>query len=288
MQACHRQCLPIAAYSRKDWQSTAIQLTDCANIGNYVRILANTSETKRMDLETERVGQRIREEIARRRISRQELAELAKISISSLEKALAGARPFTLATIIRIEDALDTRIRSIDKAQPAPLPQLAPEHMGAYSKSAVKWLEGRYLAIRPSFNTPNDIFTYLIDIAWADEAGHLDFAELKRDGAMFEQTGHVSLPNLSGHIYLVTNESGQHRLMILSRPTVDGSLYGTLSTLKVGHGSQLVPACCAIALVRYDSLEKPVVGLIAKDTTRHGTYRDILKSVAEMEYASFF
>jgi transcriptional regulator with XRE-family HTH domain len=241
-----------------------------------------------MDLETERVGQRIREEIARRRISRQELAELAKISISSLEKALAGARPFTLATIIRIEDALDTRIRPNDEAQSVPLPQLAPEHMGAYSKSAVRWLEGRYLAIRPSFNTPDDIFTYFIDITWADEAGHLGFAELKRDGAMSEQTGHVSLPNLSGHIYLVTNESGQHRLMIFSRPTVDGSLYGTLSTLKVGHGSQLVPACCAIALVRHDSLEEPVVGLIAKDTTRHGTYRDILKSIAEMEYASFF
>jgi hypothetical protein len=105
--------------------------------------------------------------------------------------------------------------------------------MGAYSKSAVRWLEGRYLAIRPSFNTPDDTITYLIDIACADEACHLDFAKLKRDGAMSEQSGCVSLLNLSGHIYLVTNESGQYRLMILSRPTVDGSLYGTLSTLTL-------------------------------------------------------
>lgn len=241
-----------------------------------------------MNLETERVGQRIREEIARRRISRQELAEMAKISISSLEKALAGARPFTLATVIRIEDALGTRIRPIDAPAAAPLPQLAPEHMGAYSKSAVRWLEGRYLAMRPSFSNPGDIFTYLVEINWIEDAGHLGFAEFNREDDRVEQAGHVSLPNLSGHIYLVTNESGQHRLMILSRPTVDGSLYGTLSTLKVGHGSQLAPVCCAVALVRYDRLIEPLVGLVPAETAQHRAYKDILRTVTELEYARFF
>jgi transcriptional regulator with XRE-family HTH domain len=241
-----------------------------------------------VDLELEGVGHKIREEMARRRISRQQLAQLAKISISTLEKALAGTRPFTLATVIRIEDAFGTRIRPPETTLSAPSPQLAPEHMGAYSKSAVRWLEGRYLALRPSFSDRGAIFSYLIDIHWVDEAGHLGFAELKSEDARLEQTGHVSLPNLSGHIYLVTNESGQHRLMILSRPTIDGSLYGTLSTLKVGQGSQLVPACCAIALLRYDSLEEPVVGLIVKGTQQHGTYQRALNAIADLEYANFF
>jgi transcriptional regulator with XRE-family HTH domain len=253
-----------------------------------VQKVAKSIEAKRMDLEMEGVGHKIREEIARRRISRQELAELAKVSISTLEKALAGTRPFTLATVIRIEEALGARMRPVDAALAAPLPELAPEHMGAYSKSAVRWLEGRYLALRPSFSESGAVFSYLIDIHWVDEAGHLSFSELKREDARFEQAGHVSLPNLSGHIYLVTNESGQHRLMILSRPTVNGSLYGTLSTLKVGHGSQLVPACCAIALVQHDRLEEPMLGLIPKETKQHREYHDILKAVAEMEYASFF
>ena len=249
---------------------------------------AKQDEAKRLNLEMNGVGHKIRAEIARRRISRQELAELAKVSISTLEKALAGTRPFTLATVIRIEEALGTHLRPVEAALSAPLAELAPEHMGAYSKSAVRWLEGRYLALRPSFSDPGAIFSYLIDIQWVDEVGHLSFSELKREDARFEQAGHVSLPNLSGHIYLVTNESGQHRLIILSRPTVDGSLYGTLSTLKVGHGSQLVPACCAIALVQYDRLEEPMVGLIAKETKQHSEYHDILKAVAQMEYASFF
>jgi transcriptional regulator with XRE-family HTH domain len=236
----------------------------------------------------ERVGQHVREEIARRRISRQELAALAKISVSTLEKALAGTRPFTLATVIRIEDALGMRLRPVDTPAAAPPPQLAPEHMGAYSKSAVRWLEGRYLAMRPSFSSPGDIFTYLIEINWVDDAGYLGFAEYKRENERVEQSGHVSLPNLSGHIYLVTNESGQHRLMILSRPTVDGSLYGTLSTLKVGHGSQLAPVCCAVALVRYDRLIEPIVGLVPAATAQHRAYEDILSTVTELEYARFF
>ncbi|MGA7807932.1 MAG: transcriptional regulator, partial [Bradyrhizobium sp.] len=41
------------------------------------------------------VAETIREEIARRRISRQMLAEQAKLSLSTLEKALGGRRPFT-------------------------------------------------------------------------------------------------------------------------------------------------------------------------------------------------
>jgi transcriptional regulator with XRE-family HTH domain len=61
------------------------------------------------DLSTElsqAIAARVREELARRRLSRQALADLARISISTLEKALAGRRPFTLATTIRLEEAL--------------------------------------------------------------------------------------------------------------------------------------------------------------------------------------
>src|ERR1700753_3445357 len=51
------------------------------------------------------VAARVREALARRRMSRQQLADQAKISISTLEKALAGRRPFPLATTIRLDEA---------------------------------------------------------------------------------------------------------------------------------------------------------------------------------------
>src|SRR3984957_19312567 len=46
------------------------------------------------------------------RLARQHLADQAKISISTLEKALSGRRPFTLATTIRIEEALGVSLRA--------------------------------------------------------------------------------------------------------------------------------------------------------------------------------
>ena len=56
-----------------------------------------------IEAEANEVGRRVREEIARRRISRQALADMARISLSTLEKALAGTRPFTLSARSRIE-----------------------------------------------------------------------------------------------------------------------------------------------------------------------------------------
>jgi transcriptional regulator with XRE-family HTH domain len=50
------------------------------------------SENQLSDEQSRSVAAIVREELARRRISRQYLAEMAKISISTLEKALSGRR----------------------------------------------------------------------------------------------------------------------------------------------------------------------------------------------------
>src|SRR5437762_401366 len=65
------------------------------------------SPDKQLSAEQSRqVAEQVREELARRRISRQALAEQAKLSLSTLEKVLGGRRPFTLATTVRLEQAL--------------------------------------------------------------------------------------------------------------------------------------------------------------------------------------
>src|SRR5216117_555968 len=83
----------------------------------------------------------IREELARRRISRQHLAEQAKLSISTLEKALGGRRPFTLATTVRLEEALGVSLRKAPDPPPAAAANgdVAPDSLGAYSRRAVSW-----------------------------------------------------------------------------------------------------------------------------------------------------
>ncbi|WP_313804333.1 helix-turn-helix transcriptional regulator [Sphingobium sp.] len=205
------------------------------------------------------VAARLREELARRRMSRQALADMARISLSTLEKALSGSRPFTLATIVRIEEVLGAPLRPT--GPPAGGRDLAPESMGAYSRAAVHWIEQDYVTLRASFGTPGAVIAYRTRIAWDEKAGHLGFAESDRADGAFAQSGHVSMPNLSGHIYLATNESGQHRLIILGRPTRDGHMFGLLTTLQVGAGSQLVPVACPVAFVPQAQLAGLAMGV---------------------------
>src|SRR5580704_19681074 len=100
----------------------------------FVRIcpgrLLDALETSELsEAQSRELAAKVREELARRRMSRQRLANDAKISVSTLEKALSGSRPFTLATIIRLEEALRIKLRAPgakDKAADAPAAGSAP------------------------------------------------------------------------------------------------------------------------------------------------------------------
>jgi len=230
------------------------------------------------------VALRLREEIARRRISRQGLAETARLSLSTLEKAMSGSRPFTLATVIRLEDALGTPLRAQSPVAFANAPVLAPQHMGSYAREAVNWIEGKYLTLRPSFGTADAIYAYRTDIVWDQGAGHLVFAESDRIDSVFAQAGYVSMPNLSGHIYLVTSESGQYRLIVLGRATRERRMFGLLSTLQVGAGSQLVPVGSPIALLPIDQVQEVRFGLIEPADSLFDTYRQALDSAVAKDF----
>src|SRR6202000_3278084 len=122
-----------------------------------------TSDKQLSAEQSSQIAEVIREEIARRRISRQALAEQAKLSLSTLEKALGGRRPFTLATTVRLEQALGVSLRK-SPAAPAPAANagsdVAPDALGSYSHRAVTWLEGDFITLRPSFGDKDAIFAY--------------------------------------------------------------------------------------------------------------------------------
>src|SRR5205814_2214685 len=150
------------------------------------------------DEQSREIAETIREEIARRRISRQSLAEIAKLSLSTLEKVLGGRRPFTLATTVRLEQALGVSLRKTPEA-PAPAAivngEVAPDGLGAYSRRAVAWIEGTYVTVRPSFGDKDAIFAYRTEIAWDPAASSLVFNESERQDAAFTQFGEVAVPN---------------------------------------------------------------------------------------------
>lgn len=210
--------------------------------------------------ESEELSEYIREELGRRRVTRQWLADEARISLSTLEKALAGQRRFTTATLVRIEEALGMSLRPRKGAEEAHS-DIAQERLGAYSHPAVRGLEGDYLTLRPAFMTEGAIVAYRTSISWDEDASHLVFHESERADSAYTQRGDVALPHQSGHVYLVTQEAGQYRLAILGRPSIDGSLCGLLTTLQAAGGSRLVPVSCPIALLPMRTQENPVFGL---------------------------
>jgi transcriptional regulator with XRE-family HTH domain len=213
---------------------------------------------------------RLREELARRRMSRASLADHAKISLSSLEKSLSGQRPFTDQALVRLETALGLQFRRIEETSH----KHAPEHMGSYARAAVTWLEGSYLTLRPATSNPDTIYTYETLISYDPTVGHLVFRETGRADKAYSQFGEVSIPHQSGHIYLVTNRHGQHRMAMLSRQGITGELYGLLLTLQQGRGAQLLPVAMPLVLVPMENfIETPPMGSIGKDHSAYGSLK---------------
>jgi transcriptional regulator with XRE-family HTH domain len=239
-----------------------------------------------LDQEQEGFNRRVREELARRRMTRQRLAYEAKISLSTLEKALSGERALTLATRLRVEEVLGIgsgpAVRGANNAS-----GVAPPELGAYSRAAVSWLEGDYLTLRPSFGKEGAVFAYSTQIGWDEAASCLAFAESERLDAAYSQKGRVSLPHQSGLVYLVTNVGGQYRLSMLDRPSIDGALNGLLLTLQSRRGGQLVPVATPLAMTPLRDMEGNAFGRIEPGHPLHEAYRRRLDAVVAEEFARF-
>ena len=232
---------------------------------------------------------KVREELARRRISRQRLADDAKISISTLEKALSGTRPFTLATIIRLEEALKIKLRlpaAKDKTADAPATGSAPMELGGYSSGAVKWLEGDYLTLRPSFELKDTVYAYRTKIEWSADKHCLCFQESERLDAPFSQKGVISIPNKSGRVYLLTSDDGQFRLAILGRPQISGEMYGILTTLRAERGGQLQPISTPLVLLP-SAGQAAQFGRIAPADPLYAAYRAYLQRAIDDDHIRF-
>jgi transcriptional regulator with XRE-family HTH domain len=244
-----------------------------------------TPDKQLSDEQSHEVAEKIREELAKRRMSRQALAEQAKLSLSTLEKVLGGRRPFTLATTVRLEQALGVSLRRTHVVAPSSGNDVAPDSLGSYSHRAVSWLEDVYIALRPSFGDKDAIFAYRTEIVWEPKVSSLVFREGERTDAAYEHTGEVAVPHQSGFIYLVINRHGQHRVITVSRPTVAGEMYGIISTLRAGPGSQLTPIAAPIAFVPLKNVKAPTLGRIAPDNANYALYRNHLRRTVDESFA---
>ena len=248
--------------------------------------MSQTRNARLSSLECDTLARQLREELARRRMTRQALADAAKLSISTLEKALSGRRGFTLATLVRLETALGQTL--LDRATPSAAPATgnAPDELGNYNRASVSWLEGAYLTIRPSFGEPGAVYVYRTDISWNEQASTLDFREAERVDQDFIQFGKIAVPYQSGHIYFVTNRHGQHRLIVVARPAITGEMHGLLMTLQLGRGSHLTPVAAPIVLKPLKTGQDAVFGRIGPDHRDFHAYSLLLSKTLDDNFAA--
>lgn len=232
------------------------------------------------------VALRVREEMARRRMSREQLAAEARISLSTLEKALAGTRPFTLASIVRLEEALGVRLRARPARAEGAGSGNAAWDLGGYSRASVAWLEGAYLTLRPSFGGGCALYAYRTDIDWDDARSCLGFREGQRIDTDFAQYGVVAVPHQSAHVYLVTNRHGQHRMITLARPVITGEMHGLLATLQAGRGAHLSPVATPIVLKPLSDVPSPAFGRITRGHTAFAAYASLLARTLDDGFAA--
>lgn len=247
------------------------------------------SDRKLTSDENRGIAEQVREELARRRISRQRLAAEARISISTLEKALSGRRSFTLGSMVRIEEALGIKLKrgGGNAANGADLNGVAPDGLGNYSRAAVAWIVGSFLTIRPSFGEKSAVYAYRTEIFWDETNSCLAFREAERVDQEFTQFGTVSVPGQTGHIYLVTNRHGQYRLIVVARPAITGEMHGILTTLQAGKGSHLTPTAAPIVMVPMKPDEKMAFGRIALGHSAYAKYKSLLKRTLDDSFATF-
>jgi transcriptional regulator with XRE-family HTH domain len=248
-----------------------------------------TSPTGRrgLTLDNESLAERVREEIARRHLSRQALAADAKISLSTLEKALSGRRPFTLASIVRLEEVLGVSLRpKTNGAAGTNGSGTAPDELGNYGRAAVNWLEGAFLTLRPSLGERGAIYAYRTDVTWDETTARLTFTEKERTDSDFSQFGSVSVPQQSGHIYFVTNRHGQYRLILVARPVITGEMHGIITTLQAGRGSHLSPVSMPIVFQPIRDGVPPHFGRIARGHSAYPRYSALLRKTVADDFAT--
>lgn len=215
-------------------------------------------------------------------MSRASLADAARISLSALEKGLSGQRRFSDAALLRIEHVLGVPMREDDAVS-----RTAPDELGGYARTAVSWLEGNYLTLRPSFKRAQDIYAYITDVTWSDERHQLVFHELARLDAAYAQKGDVAVPHQTGHIYFSTNRHGQQRLMTMKRVARTSELFGLMLTLQQERGAHLKPVAMPVAMLPVAGLKAPPsLGVISPANRAHEAYAQVLHSVVAEDYAA--
>ena len=97
----------------------------------------------------------------------------------------------------------------------------------------------------------------------------------------------MTISNLSGHIYLVTNSEGQYRTLTLGRSPKYNALMGILSTLAMVDGAHGMPMACPIVLMPMSETDDGKLGRFLPSDDGYAQHREVLDYAISANFAHF-
>ena len=228
-----------------------------------------------------KIAQAIRDFMNERGLRRKALVAKPPFMLSEKTVNQVFRGEFTDRTLTAIEALLGSKFRTQNDDEV----EQAPTEVGGYTLKSVSSFQGDYLCVRPVFDNPTSLFSYLINISW--DGGQLVFKERERVNPKFTHEGTVYIPQNRPFMFLVSSYPGNIRLVTLSIPGDDGLARGIISTISNPKGNIFIPVAAPIFLRRVQRNELPTIGIISSDHPSYADYHATLATVAAEEFGIF-
>src|SRR5262245_38522007 len=232
------------------------------------------------EADRKRIVQAIRSYIARERISRGEFAERTKLGKSTVDKLVVGL--FSEKTILQIESQL--KISLVGGGGPG---ETAAEELGRYTKEETQNYVGDYVFARPSFHEDGLIYAFHMEVLWDREASALLVREAARGKQTPLQFGKIYIPRASMHLFILSNEHGWLKKVILSQLDVYKRMKGIMLTMGHAFGNLYTPVAMPVIMNRYDKIDSQMVGKIERASRVYQEYNRDLLAVEEEQFAKW-
>jgi hypothetical protein len=231
------------------------------------------------DTDRKKIVQAVRTYIAKERISREEFALRAKLGKSTVDKLVVGI--FSAKTILQIESQLSINLRQAGGGV-----EFADDELGKYTREDTKNYAGHYVFARPSFNEDGVIHAFHMEIEWDGAARGLLLKERARDKKAL-QFGKIYIPRASMHIFILSNEGGWLKSVILSQLDIYKRMKGLMLTMGRAFANIYAPMAMPVIMNKHDMIEDRMVGRIARSSPMYEEYNQELSTVEQDQFAKW-
>jgi hypothetical protein len=141
---------------------------------------------------------------------------------------------------------------------------------------------------RPSFRDSHLIHAFQMEILWDRDQSALVIKEATATtNKIPPQFGKIYIPRASMHIFILSNEQGWLKNVILSRLDVYKRMKGIMLTMGHVFANLYTPVAMPVIMNKYDAIEKNMVGEIDPSARVYGEYSKDLVAVEQSQYAKW-